>query len=66
MTLKVNKKKSNEQYVDNKPGWKPDRGKKRYLNRVVEEHEAEQEIRNFGEQLELFPESDNHPRGPDR
>lgn len=67
MTLKADKKKSNEQYADNKPGWKPDRGKKRFLNRVIEEQEAEQEIRKFGEQLELFPElNDNHPKGPDR
>lgn len=66
MTLKADKKKLNEQYADNKPSWKPDRGKKRFLNRVIEEQEAKQEIRNFGEQLELFPEADNHPKGPDR
>lgn len=66
MTLKADKKKSNEQYADNKPGWKPDRGKKRYLNRMIEQNEAEQEIKHFTEQLELFPDNENHPRGTDR
>lgn len=62
MTLKVTKKKSNECYaIDNTPGWKPDKGKKRYLDRKIAEQEANQEIKLYKEQLELFSEDDTQP-----
>lgn len=41
----------NEQSPENK------RAHRKYIERVVREKEADDEIREFGEQLELFPEN---------